>query len=358
MSSLKTIADRIKAISSTHKVTSSMKVVALSRLRKMHEKFLKTTAYTLEIRRMIRRLLRSVSVRQEMLAEQGEQTVIPIPLILKGNGNNNHYMVVVITSDDGLSGISNLQVIQKTQELIRHLTQQQKKVSLCCFGTRGGVFLKKYYPDLHIQIIKRNAYKNNTYLDAEKMAVLLDMAFSRDDFDVCLLVYNEFKSVVSQKPTIEQIIPNKLFADQNPWQFLVDTNDAEYIQRNALGEKQIKRYQSDFLTAFGGIDMLSPLGAVNRDEITLHTRAPELYDYEPADAIILESIIMQYLISYIYRVLLETAISENAARLMSMDNATRNAQSMLQTLKKQYNRMRQAKITTDLIELGNGTPSL
>ncbi|MBR6675626.1 MAG: ATP synthase F1 subunit gamma [Alphaproteobacteria bacterium] len=359
MSSLKKISDRIKTISSTHQVTASMKVVAVSRLKKLHENFLQTGAYTLEIRRMIRRLIRSISYRQEALTEQGSSEILPIPALLKGNGKDDHYAVVVITSDDGLSGSSNMQVVQKTEEVIKYLEEQGKKITLVCFGTRGGDILRRQYPNMRIQVVKRKMHTSaGPYLDAERMAMTLISAFGKDQFDVCLFVYNEFKSVVSQKPTIEQVIPNKLFSEKNPWQFLIDTNDADYITRDAMGQKKINLHKSEFLTAFGGVGMLSPLGAIDRDEILLPpTRTPDKYDYDPSDLQILENVLPQYMVSYMCRVLLETEVADNAARLMAMDNATRNAGEMLKGLQKQYRRTRQSKITTDLIEIVSGAMS-
>lgn len=359
MSSLKKINDRIKTIKSTHQVTSSMKVVAISRLKKLHENFLQTGSYTFEIRRMIRRLIRSVSYRQEQLIEQGSSEIIPIPALLKGNGKDEHYVVVAITSDDGLSGSSNMQVVQKTEEVIKYLQEQGKKITLFCFGTRGGDILKRLYPNMRIQTARRKMHTGTgPYLDAERMAVTLTTAFEKGQFDVCMFVYNEFKSVVSQRPTIEQIIPNKLFSEKNPWQFLIDTNDADYISRDVLGQKKISLHKSQFLTAFGGAAMLSPLGAIDREEIlTMPTRTPDKYDYDPSDLEILENVLGQYMVSYICRVLLETEVADNAARLMAMDNATRNAGEMLKGLQKQYRRTRQTKITTDLIEIVSGAMS-
>ena len=129
MSSLKKIADRIKTIKSTYQVTSSMKVVAISRLRKLQAAFLKTTPYMAEMNRVIRRLIRSATKRQSDLIWENDPTVLPLPKLLKGNGKSEKYVLVVITSDDGLSGSSNVQVVQKTQEVIKYL-QKEKKANI------------------------------------------------------------------------------------------------------------------------------------------------------------------------------------------------------------------------------------
>ncbi len=358
MSSLKKISERIKTIKSTYQVTSSMKVVAVSRLRKLHEAFLKTTPYIDEMNRMIRRLIRSATVRQENLMWSGSNEILPLPPLLKGNGKDERYIVVVITSDDGLSGSSNVQVVKKAQELIKHLKHEQKKITVLGFGTKGAEMLKRLYaPDETIRVVtlkRKIAVKGETYLDAERLSVDLVEAFNQDKFDVCLMVYNEFRSVVSQRPTIDQLIPSKMFSGANPWQFIIDTNDLDYISRDVLGQKKYALKQSAFLKAYGGVEMLSPLGALDADLLKPATRSVDAYDYEGGDLTILERILPQYLTAYMHRILLETDVADNAARLMAMDNATRNAEDMLKMMQKIYSRTRQSKITTDITEVVSG----
>ncbi|MBR3913583.1 MAG: ATP synthase F1 subunit gamma [Alphaproteobacteria bacterium] len=358
MSSLKKISERIKTIKSTHQVTSSMKVVAVSRLRKLHEAFLKTTPYMDEMNRMIRRLIRSATLRQDNLIWQGSDEILPLPPLLKGNGKDERYIVVVITSDDGLSGSSNVQVVKKAQELISYLKKNNKKITVLSFGTKGAEILKRIYVEereIRIVTLKRKvASKGESYLDAERLSVDLIEAFNQNRFDVCLFVYNQFKSVVFQFPTIDQLIPGKIFSGENPWQFIIDTNDASYIARDALGQKKIALKQSAFLKAYGGVEMLTPLGALDADLLKPATRPADAYDYEGGDITVLERVLPQYLTAYVNRVLLETDVADNAARLMAMDNATRNAEDMLQDMQKIYRRTRQSKITTDITEVVSG----
>ncbi len=359
MSSLKKIADRMKTIKSTHQVTASMKVVAVSRLRRLHESFLKTIPYMDEMNRIIRRLIRSASTRQDALMWAGSDEILPLPPLLKGNGKDERYSVVVITSDDGLSGSSNVQVVQKAVELIQYLRKEGKTVQIIAFGTKGGDILKRLFPKERIMVVRRKVLKGaEPYLDAERMSIALMDAFKADKFDVCLLVYNEFKSIVQQHPTIDQLVPNKVFSTDNPWQFLIDGDDPSYVSRDALGQKKISIRQTAFLKAYG-VDMLAPLGALGTDLLRPATRRPEAYDYDGdgGDLAILNEILPQYIIAYINHVLLETNVADNAARLMAMDNATRNADDMLQDMQKVYSRTRQAKITTDISEVISGAMS-
>ncbi len=359
MSSLKKISERIKTIKSTYQVTSSMKVVAVSRLRKLHEAFLRTSPYIDEMNRMIRRLIRSATMRQEDLLWQGSEEILPLPPLLKGNGKDKRYAVVVITSDDGLSGSSNVQVVKKAQELIAHLKKEEKKITILAFGTKGAEMLKRIYAEddtMRVMTVKRKVASKGEepYVDAERLSVDLIEAFYQNRFDVCLFVYNEFKSIVAQQPTIDQLIPSKMFSGSNPWQFIIDTNDAAYISRDALGQKKISLKQSTFLKAYGGVDMLSPMGALDADLLKPATRPVDAYDYEGGDLEILDKVLPQYLTAYMNRILLETDVADNAARLMAMDNATRNAEDMLKVMQKVYRRTRQSKITTDITEVVSG----
>lgn len=357
MAGLKKIGDRIKTVRSTHQVTSAMKVVAVSRLRKLHETFLRTSPYMQEMNRIMRRLIRSVSMRQDV-AEADVEKISPLPMLLRGNGKDHHYVLVVITSDDGLSGAANVQVVQKTEEMIRYLQEQGKEVTLFCFGTRGGDILKRIYPEMPMRILRRKMMGKEIYADAERLSMAMLESFDKGLFDVCIMIYNQFHSVVSQKTTIEQLVPNKLFSPENPWQFMIDSKDPEYVHRDALGHKKIDIHKSTFLKAFGGVDMLSPLGAIDREILGHATRPPFVYDYEPSDIEVLHRMLPQYIVAYVNRVLLETEVSDNAARLMAMDNATRNAEDMLAKLDMKYKRTRQDKITTEIAEVTSGAQSV
>ncbi len=350
MSSLKKIADRIQSVQSTRQVTASMKIVAVARLKKLHAEFLKMQPYADEMNRMIRRLIRSATKRQDDLLWQGSDDVLPLPPLLKGNGKEGRYLVAVITSDDGLSGSASLSVVQQAKKVIDYLLADQKEVMVAAFGTRGAALLKRFYPHMDMMVFKRQAVRGKRpFLDAERLTGNIIKAFHHNKFDVCLTVYNQFKSVVSQRPVVEQLIPNKLFAPENPWAFLM-SDDADYIGRDALGQKTIRLRPTSFLKALGGADMLSPFGALKEADIQEGKRLPEAYDYEPSDIGILDMILPQYLVAYVYRALSSADVSDNAARLMAMDNATRNAGEMVEELTKQYRRMRQSKITTDIAE--------
>ena len=353
MSSLRKLKDRMQSIRSTRQMTASMKVVAVSRLKKKHAAFFKTVPFADEMNRVIRRLVRSLRLAQEMHPE----TPLRLPRFLNGNGKEQRYVVVVITSDDGLSGASQIQVINHTRKLVDYLLEEGKDIHLFTYGVRGTTILQRLYPDLPvIGIRQKKSAELTAYLNAERLAADIMESFHRDRFDVCLVVYNQFKSIVSQVPTIEQLIPNKIFLKTNPWDFLNQDTHSDYRRSDALGRNKIALKKSSFLSAIGGADILPSLqGAIFKSELTSGKRLPDAYDYEPSDIGLLEAVLPQYLTAYVYRVLLEADVSDNAARLMAMDNATRNAGEILDRLGKIYRRTRQTRITTDIAEVFAGT---
>lgn len=354
MSSLKKIKDRIQSVRSTRQITASMKVVAVSRLKKKHNAFLKTIPFADEMNRVVRRLVRSIKLRQDNLNWNNENKVIKLPRLINGHSKEKKFLVVILSSDDGLSGVSLLQVINHAKKLINYLQVNNKEIRIFFYGSKGDALLKKSFPDIPITAIKRKNHVN-PYLMAERLTAGVIEAFYANRFDVCLTVYNQFKSVVSQEPIVEQLIPDKLFLKDNPWDFLNQVEQTDYRQQNALGQQQIKLKKSAFLSALGGVDMLAPLkGSVFKTDLDSGRRSPDLYDYEPTDIGLLESVLSQHLTAYIYRIMLESEVSDNAARLMAMDNATRNAEDMLNVLEQTYRRTRQAKITTDIAEVSIG----
>ena len=350
---MRKIGDRIHSVTATRQMTASMKVVAVSRLKKKHEEFLESIPFADEMNRVVRRLLRSIQMRQSIEPDKK----MKLPTLMNGNGRDQRYVVVAVTSDDGLSGASSLQVMKQVQKVVDYLQEQGKDIHIFTYGVRGSEVLKRTYPDLPVIVIKQKKTQvMNAYANAERLASDIMESFHRDRFDACLIVYNQFKSIVSQVPVVEQIVPNKLFLRENPWDFLNHPDETDYMRRDALGQKKIKLKRSGFLSAIGGAEILPSLqGVIFKTDLSGGKRSPYLYDYEPSDVGILERILPQYLTAYIYRVVLEAEVSDNAARLMAMDNATRNAGEMLTNLNRIYRRTRQARITTDIAEVSAGS---
>lgn len=354
MSQMRAIKNRIRSVQTTRQITATMKVVALARLKRRHAEFLQTVPFAEEMNRVVRRLIRSVRFRQERLFEQNQNKVLTLPTLINGNGREKRYVVIVMTSDDGLSGTAAAQVVSKAGQLIDYLKRQDKEIHVFFYGVKGSDILKRRYPDLPIIIIRQKKERvQKGYAHAERIASDISELFHRDRFDVCLVVYNQFQSIVSQKAVIEQVVPNQLFLPENPWNFLNQTEEELPV---ALRQRREKWKKSAFWSAIGGEDVLPSLqGEIFKADVGQGTRPADAYDYEPSDLKALNRVLPRYLTAYWHRVILESQVSDNAARLMAMDNASRNADDMLDRLNKTCRRIRQTTVTTDIAEASAGS---
>ena len=353
MHTIKQVRERITSISGTRQMTATMKVVSLAKLKKKHARLLEATPYLVEMDRMMRRLIRSVSVRQEEKTTK-ENEIHLLPQLLTGNGRDQKYVVVAITSDTGLNGGNILTVLQKTAELVNYLLSQKKEVHLVSFGTKGESFLKHTFPDLPLHTLPRKILeKEQGYLSAARLVSDLIKAFNEKRMDTCLTVYNHFENMAIQYPTIRQLIPNHEYENENPWDFLIRPEEA-YKRKNALGKSELAIQKAGLYKALGHKNLSGPWGQLNTEILHATTRRPEAYDYEPSDSALLNQMLPAYLTAYVHTILLESATCDESARLMAMDNATHNADEMLSGLAREYRHLRQDKITNQTIQLMSG----
>ena len=360
MSGLKQLKTQMKTVQTTQKITTAMRMISVSGLRKSHSLLLDAYPYLDEITRMLRRLVRSVSYRQELLSASGSDKELPLPLLLKGKDEQMRHFVICSTSDEGLCGRFNYSVIDKTLQVIRYLQEQtNQQVTALCIGARGGELLKKRLSDINVHVISRKSHKEMTlYLEAERIAMNLIDSFNHSLFDVCTVVYSEFESAVIQRVKVEQIIPLQTFQHEDIWAFLNESDDPHYVKRDVLGQKQLKSAGVHLLGAIGGQKIKSPLGAVDADALLKETtRLPDAYDYEESDLAILDYILPLFVEAHIYKILLNTMASENAARMVAMESASKNAADMIKSLNKKYHRRRQELVTKDLTEVVAGSMS-
>ncbi|MBP5344135.1 MAG: F0F1 ATP synthase subunit gamma [Alphaproteobacteria bacterium] len=352
MASLKDMKNRMRSIQTTRQITSTMKVVSLAKVKKSHARLTEATTYIDEMNRVVRRLIRAAVYFQRQKTDDGVHiSKLKLSPMFIGNGFDERYVVVCVTSDDGLSGSGNMQVLQKTKEVVDYLTEAGKEITLVCFGTRGAEILKRFYPDLSVHIMKRKSFSaSGAYLDGERLTLDLMASFEEKRFDACIVVFNHFESMIVQTPVIEQLIPNRLFSDTNPWQFLMDTKLDSYREKDVLGRERLSIRHKSFLEHMGR-KLKAPLIDVLAEELKKSVRPVTAYDYEPDATEILNRIFPAYMIAYVNYILLESDVCDQAARLMAMDNATHNADEMLANLTKVYQRTRQNKITTQTAEL-------
>ena len=299
MPSLRDYRDRIASVKSTRKITSAMKMVAASKLKKAQDQAEASQPYAQSMADMMARVAKNV-----VISDASSK-------LLVGTGSDQKHLLVVVTADRGLCGGFNGNLVKETMAKIRELTNEGKDVSLVCVGRKGRDALRRIYASKIMEsFIGILGASKVEFADANKVTEFVLEKFDAGEFDVCHLVYNEFVSVLTQTPQVQQLIP---FA-------LPESEEGEEEQQD---EGQI-----------------SP------------------YDFEPEEEQILNALLPRNIGVQIFRALLDSAAGEQAARMTAMDNATRNAGEMINDLTLAYNRARQAYITKELIEIISGAEAL
>ncbi|GEO82233.1 F0F1 ATP synthase subunit gamma [Pararhodospirillum oryzae] len=301
MASLKDLRARISSVKSTRKITSAMKMVAASRLRRAQEAAEAARPYAQRMERMLSNLAASVA------GQAGA------PPLLAGTGADKVHLLVVMTANRGLCGGFNSSIVRAARHRVLELRAQGKTVKLLCVGRKGRDVLKREFADDIIGTFEEQGSKGITYTEADRVAQDILRRFEAGEFDTCTLVYNRFRSAISQIVTLQQVVP--------------------------------------FLPSPAGNDNQ---GAHGGHEAEAHA----LYEYEPSEEAILADLLPKCVGIQVYRGLLENYASEQGARMTAMDNATRNAGEMIKKLTLTYNRTRQAQITKELIEIISGAEAL
>ena len=296
MATLKDLRTRIDSVTQTQKITSAMKMVAASKLRRAQEAAESARPYAERMERMVGSLA-------EIMRERDDA-----PAMLRGSGTDSIHLIVVASSNRGLCGGFNSTITRAVRLRIMELRNDGKTVKLFCVGRKGREQLQREFGSLIIETSEETDKRGPGYDEADTIGQKITTLFETGEFDVCTIVYNHFKSVMTQIVTFQQIIP---FADSA---HATEGDDAE---------EQIDR---------GGA----------------------IYEFEPEEAEILEQLLPYNLSIQVFRSLLESAASEQGARMTAMDSATRNAGEMIDKLTLNYNRTRQAKITGELIEIISG----
>ena len=293
MPSLKSLRVRINSVKSTQKITSAMKMVAAAKLRRAQEQAEAARPFAERMSRMLSSLAGS------MAGSSGG------PALLAGTGKDQVHLVVVTTSDRGLCGAFNSSIVRGARQLIRQLQSEGKTVKILCVGRKGRDQLRRDYGRLIVDTMEEVGKRRLSFADAQRVTQRIVSMYEAGEFDVCTIIYNRFKSAISQIVTRQQLIP-----------FPVEAG-----------------------------------GSASADGGTV-------YEYEPDEEEILAALLPRNLSVQVFRALLENAASEQGARMSAMDSATRNAGDMIKRLTLNYNRTRQAMITKELIEIISGAEAV
>jgi len=295
MASLKALRARINSVKSTRKITSAMKMVAASKLKRAQSQAEAARPYAERMQRMLATLARSAA---------GSPTAPPM---LVGTGKDQVHLLVVVTADRGLAGAFNTNVGRAARSAILRLEGQGKTVRVLTVGRKGRDYLRREYASRLVGEFSFAGKKRVEFSDVNEVAARVTAMLAAGEFDVCTIVYNRFQSVISQVPTEMQLIPL------------------------AIPEA----------------------GAVPET-----TGAQAQYEFEPDEETILAALLPRNMAIQLFRALIESAAGEQGARMSAMDNATRNAGDMINRLTLNYNRTRQANITRELIEIISGAEAV
>ena len=294
MPSLKDLRNRIDSVKSTKKITQAMKMVAASKLKKAQSFAEKGRSYSSGLDSIVKGLVNS-------------SENIDHPLLENNVGDKNSSLIIVVSSDRGLCGGLNSNIVKAVKKKINELEGKKKSASLVCIGKKGFDLLSGLYEKMFNFEVKRINISEIDYKSTEEIGKKILNSFYKRDFQECSLFYNYFNSVISQEVKVEKLIPYS------------------------------KPSESD---------------RENQNNIDTY------FEYEPNEEEVLSKILPKNFIVQIYKAILESRASEQGARMTAMDNATRNAGEMIDNLSLKYNRQRQAIITKELIEIISGAEAL
>ncbi|MDG2191297.1 MAG: F0F1 ATP synthase subunit gamma [Paracoccaceae bacterium] len=290
MANLKDLKNRISSVKNTRKITKAMQMVAAAKLRRAQESAEQSRPYA----------ERFMGVLSGLAASVGKSE--GAPKLLRGTGEDQVHLLVVMTAERGLCGGFNSNIAKRARAHIAQLQEAGKTVKILTVGKKGRDQLKRDFGDVFIDHVDLTEVKRVGYSDAQTIARDVVVRFDAGEFDVATLFYSKFVNVVTQVPTALQVIP-------------------------AAFEEEAEADST-------------------------------VYDYEPSEEAILSDLLPRGVATQIFSALLENGASEQGARMSAMDNATRNAGDMIDKLTIEFNRSRQAVITNELIEIISGAEAL
>jgi len=292
MPSLKDLKTRINSVKSTQKITSAMKMVAAAKLRRAQEAAEKGRPYADRMQQIVNSLA-------------GKADPSSAPQLLVGNGNDKTHLLLVVSADRGLCGGFNGSITRQTRNEVARLRGEGKVVKLLMVGRKSADALRRELGDIYLDNLEGIQGTSVQFGDAASIGDTIRNGFEAGEFDVCTVIFNKFKSAISQEVTLQRLIPAEVSETE-------DASDDSGVS----------------------------------------------YEYEPDEEELLAAVLTRNISTQVYSALLESSAAELAARMTAMDNATRNAGDLIERLTLVYNRTRQATITKELIEIISGAEAV
>ena len=347
MANILDIRRRIRSVRNTRQITKAMKMVSAARLRRAQDRALAARPYA----RMLTNVLQSLVTRAEIYdPETGEPRH---PLLARREGNN--ILMLVVTGDRGLAGAFNTNILKTTMNFLAG--KSGKNIDLEAIGRKGRDFLRRRFPyaaeettgngrlgPVEIVDEKVGIFGKLSYGDAGEIAERIIERYTKGEIDAVYVAFNEFKSVISQRLVVEQVLPIKQIGRE------------EVLHAEEMTEEQRKRA--------GEAARIAGVATGEADTHAIDERAARFataqvdYIYEQPATELFNALLPKYVGIQIFRALLESVAAEHAARMTAMDSATNNATDMIDSLTLVMNRIRQAKITKEIIEVVSGAAAL
>ncbi len=299
MATLKDLRIRIASVKSTQKITSAMKMVATAKFRRAEQEAVASRPYGQRMGRMLASLAASQKDR------------VGAPPLLVGTGKDDVHMLIVATGDRGLCGAFNSSIVREARRVLQELDGQGKKFKIFCIGRKGRDQLRRQYGEAIVETVEDIAKPALSYDRVAEIGNRILKMFEDGEFDVCRIVFAEFKSAMTQNVTSQSLIPFELSGEEEE-------------PEKSVGE----------------------------------SGPSAMYEYEPEESEILAQLLPENFSVQIYRALMENYAGEQGARMTAMDSATRNAGEAIDKLSLLYNRTRQAAITGELIEIVSASEAM
>jgi len=292
MASLRDIRQRIRSVKNTQKITGAMKMVAAAKLRRAQEAIMAARPYSNELEETLGRVAARVAT------QSGNDNVHPL---LQEHADPKRVLLVVVTSDRGLCGAFNVNILRRAQQFVRENQGKYEELHVAAIGRRGAEFFQKRNTETVRNFT--GVFDELTFRRASEIAEGIAKEYTEEGLDAVYILYNEFKSAIAQEVQLKQILPL------------------------ARGEHDVTEEEGEYI-------------------------------YEPSAEEVLNKLVPRYVATLVWRALLESFAAEHGARMAAMDNATKNAKDLVERLMLQYNRARQAAITVELMEIVGGAEAL
>jgi F-type H+-transporting ATPase subunit gamma len=337
---------RIRSVKNTRQITKAMKMVSAAKLRRAQERALAARPFA----QMLTNVLQSVVSRAELV---DPETGMPLHPLLRETRPEKTVLIIVVTGDRGLAGAFNSNVLKAPLRFVDYLAD--KSIDVIAIGRKGRDFLRRRFPAGNIDAPERagriqivgehvNILARIEFDAVEEVANKIIKRYCKEEIDGVYLVFNEFKSVISQRVIVQRILPVQEIGRRDVAQ--VEEISAEARER--MGEA----------ARTAGVSLQAPEATELEREAVKFGTAPVDYIYEQPAAELLNDLLPRYVANQLYQALLESVAAEHAARMTAMDSATNNANDVIDSLTLTLNRVRQAAITKEIIEIVSGAAAL